>query len=57
MYHGWSDAGISPLSTIDYYKSVQATMGKKADNFVRLFMVPGMQHRGGVPGPSDFGQG
>jgi tannase/feruloyl esterase len=57
LYHGWSDAGISPLSTIDYYKSVQATMGKNADSFVRLFMVPGMQHCAGGPGPADFGQG
>ena len=56
LYHGWSDAAISPLNAIDYYRSVQAKMGTKADGFVRLFMVPGMQHCGGGPGPSVFGQ-
>jgi feruloyl esterase len=56
IYHGWSDAAISPLNAIDYYKSVQAKMGPKADGLVRLFMVPGMQHCGGGPGPNSFGQ-
>jgi feruloyl esterase len=32
-------------------------MGSKdSQSFVRLFMVPGMQHCGGGPGPSTFGQ-
>jgi hypothetical protein len=56
IYHGWSDAAIPPTNAIEYYKSVQAKMGAKADSFVRLFMVPGMQHCGGGPGPNDFGQ-
>jgi feruloyl esterase len=57
LYHGWSDAAISPLNAIEYYRSVQAKMGAKSDGFVRLFMVPGMQHCGGGPGPNVFGQG
>jgi hypothetical protein len=52
LYHGWSDAAISPLNTIDYYKSI-----RQPESFVRLFMAPGMQHCGDGPGPSDFGQG
>jgi feruloyl esterase len=28
---------------------------KQAGEFVELFMVPGMQHCGGGPGPNDFG--
>jgi Tannase and feruloyl esterase len=56
IYHGWSDAAIPPTNAIEYYKTVQAKMGAKADSFVRLFMVPGMQHCGGGPGPNDFGQ-
>jgi feruloyl esterase len=56
VYHGWSDAAISPLNAINYYRSVQEKMGAKADGFVRLFMVPGMQHCGGGTGPSVFGQ-
>jgi feruloyl esterase len=57
VYHGWSDAAIPPVNAIEYYKSVVAKMGaKQTDQFVRLFMVPGMQHCGGGPGPSNFGQ-
>ena len=57
VYHGWSDAAIPPVNAIEYYKSVVARMGaKQTDSFVRLFMVPGMQHCGGGPGPSNFGQ-
>ena len=51
LYHGWSDAAISPFSTVNYYKSIIAAMGQPdANSFVRLFMVPGMQHCGGGPG-------
>ncbi len=57
LYHGWSDAAISPLNTINYYKKVELKMGaKETDSFVRLYMVPGMQHCGGGPGPDVFGQ-
>jgi hypothetical protein len=57
LYHGWSDAAIAPQNTIDYYGSVAAKMGASADGrFVRLFMVPGMQHCGGGSGPNSFGQ-
>lgn len=57
LYHGWSDAAIPPLSTVHYYERVVSKMGQsKTSGFVRLFMVPGMQHCGGGPGPSDFGQ-
>ena len=56
LYHGWSDAAISPLNTINYYNSVLDAMGREqADSFVRLYMVPGMQHCGGGPGPDSFG--
>ncbi|HLI84659.1 MAG TPA: tannase/feruloyl esterase family alpha/beta hydrolase [Bryobacteraceae bacterium] len=53
QYHGWSDPDITPLNSIDYYESVQkATPG--AGEFYKLFMVPGMQHCSGGPGPSRF---
>lgn len=56
LFHGWSDAAIPPMSTVNYYKSIVATMGaRRTKSFVRLFMVPGMQHCGGGPGPSSFG--
>lgn len=57
LYHGWSDAAIPPLSTIDYYNSVVTTMGaRQSESFVRLYMAPGMQHCAGGPGPNWFGQ-
>jgi feruloyl esterase len=57
LYHGWNDAAISALNTIDYYQGVVKNMGTQdAESFVRLYMVPGMQHCGGGPGPSAFGQ-
>ena len=57
IYHGWNDSGISPLNSINYYESVQNKMGKQeADSFLRLYMLPGMQHCGGGPGPDVFGQ-
>ncbi len=57
FYHGWSDPAISPYSTIDYYQRVLATNGKEAtESSVRLYMVPGMDHCAGGPGPDSFGQ-
>ncbi|HVP54517.1 MAG TPA: tannase/feruloyl esterase family alpha/beta hydrolase [Candidatus Eisenbacteria bacterium] len=57
LYHGWNDPAIPALNTINYYQSVLNTMGRhKADGFVRLYMVPGMQHCGGGPGVDAFGQ-
>jgi feruloyl esterase len=50
LYHGWNDFGIPPLASVRYYDDVVATLGdERADEGVRLFMVPGMNHcRGGV---------
>jgi feruloyl esterase len=53
QYHGWSDPDITPLNSIHYYESVvSATPG--TSDFYRLFLVPGMQHCGGGPGPTQF---
>lgn len=45
LYHGWND-GVPPLNTIDYHETVVNTMGGRAatQDFMRLFMVPGMGH-------------
>lgn len=57
IYHGWDDAAISALNSINYYDAVVSKMGAKtADSFLRLYMVPGMQHCSGGPGTDDFGQ-
>jgi hypothetical protein len=57
LYHGWNDPALTPMATVNYYKRVLAKMGpKSAADLVRLYMVPGMQHCGGGPGPNNFGQ-
>jgi pimeloyl-ACP methyl ester carboxylesterase len=54
IYHGSKDM---PESTIDYYDRLVAKMGRQnADNFVRLYIVPGMGHCGSGDVPNDFGQ-
>jgi len=55
-YHGFSDPDISPLNSINYYESVVHLMNglSETKRFYRLFMVPGMQHCTGGPGPSSF---
>ena len=56
LYHGWSDAALPPVNTINYFQSVASKMGQRdAGSVIRLFMVPGMQHCGAGPGPNSFG--
>jgi feruloyl esterase len=54
MYHGWNDTAISPGNSINYYESVVKKMGGTQDNFIKLYMAPGMQHCGGGPGPNQI---
>ena len=51
LYTGWSDTAISPLGTIGYYEAVLAH-DTTATEDVRLFMMPGVEHCFGGPGPS-----
>jgi feruloyl esterase len=65
QYHGWGDAVIAPRDSIAFYEKVQAFLKRYPDPrstnatdiqaFYRLFMVPGMQHCTGGPGPASFG--
>ena len=54
MYHGWNDQLIAPENSINYYSSVLEKMGKEQGEWYRLFMIPGMQHCRGGPGPNQF---
>ena len=54
QYHGWSDQLISPENSVNYHASVLSKMGAKQDDWYRLFMLPGMMHCGGGPGPNQF---
>jgi feruloyl esterase len=61
--HGWDDQLISPQNSVNYYESVlalergtrdRAATIQDVQRFFRLFMVPGMLHCGGGPGPNEF---
>jgi feruloyl esterase len=54
MYHGWMDTGITPRNSIQYYESVVQEMGPEQDDWMKLYMVPGMGHCSGGPGPYEF---
>ena len=57
VYHGWNDPAIPAVNSVNYYESVIAKMGQRdADSFMRLYMVPGMQHCDNGPGADSFGQ-
>jgi feruloyl esterase len=53
QYHGWNDPAVSPLNSVSYFENVQKKMGDTGA-FYRLFMVPGMEHCVGGPGPNQF---
>jgi feruloyl esterase len=52
LYHGWADPGPAPENTIDYYEAVTETLGGNQDDWMRLFLLPGVGHCGGGVGPS-----
>jgi feruloyl esterase len=70
MYHGWADPLIPSQSSINYFNALVAndsqgfqqtglaTGGNPAlqrtQSYARLFMVPGMYHCAGGPGPNVF---
>jgi feruloyl esterase len=56
LYHGWADPALSALSTIRYYEDVVQAIGSARETaaFARLFLVPGMNHCTGGPGPNVF---
>ena len=59
MYHGFSDGDITPYRTIQYYRKLAEVHGgfDKLRKQALLFMVPGMAHCEGGPGPNSFAQG
>jgi len=58
VWHGWADAIVPPMKTVDWYDRLAANMGgaDKVAEFVRLFMIPGMDHCGLLKGPNDINQ-
>ena len=56
-YHGTSDPLIPAQNGIDYYESVVAAQRSldQTQTFFRAFLVPGLYHCSGGPGPAAFG--
>ncbi len=56
IYHGYSDPALTPFRTTALYDQLAAAHGgySTLQASVRLFMVPGMQHCTGGPGPDVF---
>jgi feruloyl esterase len=56
LWHGWADQNIAPRNSINYYESVVKDVGDEAatQDFLRFFLVPGMGHCSGGPGPTSF---
>jgi feruloyl esterase len=68
MYHGWADPLIPSQSSINYFNALVANGGhgfqrasfddnpalRRTQSYARLFMVPGMFHCSGGPGPNTF---
>jgi feruloyl esterase len=70
MYHGWADPLIPSPSSINYFNALvandshgfqQVSFGgndgqalQRTQSYARLYMVPGMYHCSGGPGPNTF---
>lgn len=52
-WHGQADQLVPTLGTVDYRQRVERLMGgnAKVNDFYRLFLLPGVAHCGGGPGP------
>ena len=54
MYQGYADPLIPSATAIDYYNAVAAA-DRHVQDYLRLFMAPGVWHCGGGPGANAFG--
>jgi feruloyl esterase len=56
LWHGWADPGPAPDNTINYYDQAAKATGGSPDDWMRLFLMPGVAHCGGGVGPdqADF---
>jgi feruloyl esterase len=54
MFHGWADPTVTPQNSTMYFTNVLKTVGKSAEDSIALFMMPGVYHCTGGPGPDGF---
>jgi feruloyl esterase len=50
IYHGWNDPVLSALATLKHYKAAKKE-DEKIEEFMRLYLLPGVLHCGAGPGP------
>jgi feruloyl esterase len=51
LWNGWSDSAITALGTIGYYEWMAAKDQAEVNDYARLFLLPGVLHCAGGPGP------
>jgi Tannase and feruloyl esterase len=51
IWHGWGDIGVAPGPTLAFYQAAREKVGPEFNDFVRLYMLPGVAHCGGGEGP------
>jgi len=55
LWHGWTDPSIPAMNTVGYMQTVEDEMGSDSvDEFVRVYMAPGVNHCGGGVGPDQW---
>ena len=54
IYHGWNDGALSVYTSIEHYEAAKEK-SPGIEEYIRLFLLPGVQHCGGGPGPSSAG--
>ncbi len=56
IYHGWADEQVTPFASLDLFSKIRARQGEAGtDDFLRLFMMPGIAHCSGGPGAGNIG--
>lgn len=53
LYHGWNDAAQSAYTTIEHYEAAR-NIDPQLSDYIRLFLLPGVLHCGGGPGPDEL---
>jgi feruloyl esterase len=50
LWHGWGDAGVPAASTVQLHRHLQQQFGTRAEDALRLYMLPGVYHCANGPG-------
>jgi feruloyl esterase len=54
IYQGASDSSVSVKDTLRWYDAMNVQMGSRAQDFARMYVVPGMAHCSGGPATDSF---